>query len=79
MTLRRFFRKLRLRQGDVLLVNINWFQHNTWKDLLEGGKNARLPFSVPILVIDKKNEIQCLPFEKLEKFYLEAKRARDKN
>lgn len=73
MTLRRALRRLRLKPGDGLLVHRS-IPINAVQNL---GRNSNLNFSVPIIMFENKNDFRRLPFEEMERIYLEAKKVRD--
>lgn len=74
MTLQRFFKKLRLKPGDALLVREPLIDIN---QLMRLGQEMRINYNVPIICAHNKNNIQRLPFEELEKQYLMAKAAKE--
>lgn len=71
MTLRRAFRRLRLKDGDILLVHRSMGHIVGSCPIISPG-----PRSVPILFFENKNDIRRMKFEDLEKIYLEAKKVR---
>lgn len=74
MTFRRFLRKLRLQKGDILLARVDGVYNRAWERLVRSGRDAGITFNVPIVAIHEKNELQRMPFEELERIYLEAKK-----
>jgi hypothetical protein len=66
MTLRRAIRRLRLKAGDILLV------HRSIPYGFFRGVLASHPTS--IIYFDNKNDFIKMPFEELERIYLEAKK-----
>jgi hypothetical protein len=70
MTFRRALRRLRLKNGDILLMHRD-LAHTAMCRPLVG------PVSVPVVFFDNKNDIRRMPFEELEKIYLEVKKVKN--
>ena len=76
MTLRRFIKRLRIKRGDIILVDRNESCGHTTDGLIAAGRTAGLDYSVPIVYVEGKHGVERLSFDKLERLYLEAKNAR---
>ncbi len=72
MTFRRALRRLRLKDGDVLLAHRSMGNLLSSRPLITPG-----PRSVPIIFIENKNDVRRLPFEELERIYVEAKKVKN--
>lgn len=70
MTLRRALKRLRLKDGDILLVH-----HDLLHSVCASRGLIKPTKSIPILAIQNKDDIRRLPFEELERIYLEAKKS----
>lgn len=72
MTFRRALRRLRIKDGDILLA------HHSMRNLIcSRGAVSPGPRFVPIVFVEHKNDVVRIPFEELEKIYLEAKRVKN--
>lgn len=70
MTLRRAIRRLRLKDGDTVLIHRS-LSHLVYQGQLRGPVNAQ------IVLIENKHDVSRLPFEELERLYLEAKKVKN--
>jgi hypothetical protein len=75
MTLQRYIRRLRLKPGDILLIRRDFYISQKSEAMANAGRAAKINFDVPFVYYDEKNDIRRMPFEELEKIYLEAKKA----
>lgn len=75
MTFRRALKRLRLKRGDILLADRNQYD---WKFCSK--INFFIDVSVPVIFVDttNKNSLKRIPFEDLEKIYLEAKKEHER-
>ncbi len=75
MTLRRFLKRLRLKQGDILLVEHGAMPYNVVETLIQAARSANIKVNCPILMHNGKHSIERMPFEEIERIYLEAKKS----
>lgn len=74
MTLHGAIRRLRLKAGDIILLKRGTVPV---EQLVRAGRDISMPvFSIPIIMVNNKNDIRRFSFEELEKIYLEAKNGR---
>lgn len=72
MTLRRALKRLRLKSGDILVVQRDSGLYP--ETLIDAGRGLNL--NCPIVFVDGKHGVQKLSFDELETLYLMAKGAR---